>query len=286
MRCEPSLQDAISKRGCLPEHVARECFRQILFAMESRHARNMAPCAAGLDDIYLMDVPGLPSYVLQSLQWTKPPIAGATPWVAPEMRLLRNRVIDWFKVDVYSAGVLLLTMLAGAPHADLPATVSPACVVRLRAMLSRDPSSRPTIANLIMDPEWLGVRDAMSGIMPYRELGGIASVDGQSPYSLVVNMCSRGHHGRVVFTTLKALLRHYPDRPSNIPLDGSAALAPAIRPPDYATSSMLYMALRFMQEGNAKHAVCPQCAAYACKVLPRTEEDEKALFAFLDSLRM
>lgn len=200
--CGPDLEQALSScGGFFPDGTARECFRQIAQAVAHCHARGVSHGDLKMENVLVQARTGQDPDPLLSLcdfgcatsKGQRYDIVGTAHYVAPEAvqeagtrEGSRAMGYDGHAADVFSAGVLLYTMLAGhfpfarpplsALNSDatrdtvktaymscdssalqFPPSVSQDAVSLVRSMLQRDPMDRPSAA-AILDNAWLAQR--------------------------------------------------------------------------------------------------------------------------------
>ncbi|GAB4821494.1 hypothetical protein N2152v2_008540 [Parachlorella kessleri] len=183
------LQELASRGHGLQEHTARWLFQQVLFALDYCHRMGVASRDIKPENILLVDDLKSPRPLVKLADFglstqcraeghTRP--VGTPGYMAPEIVLasLCGRSYDAKKVDVWSAGVLLYTLLTGsAPFqrpADaqlpreqrvkavlqrilrldysLPNSVSASCRDLLLSLLEPDASRRPSIQQVMQHP--------------------------------------------------------------------------------------------------------------------------------------
>ena len=176
------LQTALEDRGSYSEEDARAIMCQILEALQHIHESGLVHRDVKLENVLLPTAEHHTSIKIAdfglSARWTRgaPKLqrcCGTPAFVAPEI-LRIDREYD-NKVDVWSAGVILYNLLSGFPPFwgdNLPQVldsirlhepeftdpawhlVTPAGKDLIRGMLSKDPSSRPSVEEVLAHP-WM-----------------------------------------------------------------------------------------------------------------------------------
>jgi serine/threonine protein kinase len=154
-----SLSDYIATKGPLGEDAARMCFSQIIFALEYFHEERNTPVTVLEPDNIVFDRYNN----VRLIDFGFRTGGSALPWAAPE--LVKGHVCGR-ACDIWSAGVILFTMLTGAaPFAEspdqllscdpvYPPTLGRAVVDLLKRMIVRSPEGRITL-NGVKSHNWL-----------------------------------------------------------------------------------------------------------------------------------
>eukprot|EP01137_Pigoraptor_chileana_P018178 Opistho-2@77262 len=170
-----SMMDLLKKRERLTEPEARYYFLQILSAIEYMHKNKVIHRDLKLGNLFLnadMEIKvgdfGLATTVDTDGE-RKRTLCGTPNYIAPE--ILDGSNGHSFEVDIWSLGVILYTLLFGRPPFETESVkstyqrirlnqytfpdcdgVSNAAIALIKAMLSSDPSARPSLAKIREDP--------------------------------------------------------------------------------------------------------------------------------------
>jgi len=172
--CGGDLLSFVRKRTKLNEPASKLIFRQIIEGLQNIHSKNIVHRDIKLDNILidLLNTVKICDFGVSRLIKKGEVMhdqCGTPAYIAPE--ILRNKGYEGFAVDVWSAGVVLYTMLAGVvpfkhkyldelhlsiiqgKYDDIE-NVSAEAMSLIKGILQTDPQKRLTIEQ-ILDHEWL-----------------------------------------------------------------------------------------------------------------------------------